>query len=46
MAAEAAAPNSVISSEEEINEQKTYFPDITLIEKIFETGKRFIPRSS
>ena len=46
VAANSASCHSVISSEEEVNEQNTYFPDITLIEKIFETGKRFIPKSS
>ena len=42
----ADTPSSVTSSEETITEQQTFFPDITLVQKIIETGKRFIPKSS
>jgi len=45
-AADREAAPSVMSAEEEITEQNTYFPDITLIEKILETGKLFILKSS
>ena len=42
----ADAPAAVSTSEEELTEQQTFFPDITLVQKIVETGKRFIPKSS
>lgn len=45
-ATDRADAHSVSTSEEEVTEQNTYFPDITLVEKILETGKRFIPKSS
>ena len=48
-AADREAASTVISTEEkEITEQNqnTYFPDITLVEKILQTGKRLISTSS
>lgn len=39
-------PAVISSEEEEITAQQTFFPDITLVQKIIETSKRFIPKSS
>jgi len=45
-AVDRADASTVSSSDEELTEQHTFFPDIMLVQKLVETGKRFIPKSS